>query len=49
VQSETAGVAFEPIAALKGVVQLDRLDDQRAIVLSRAENGALALQAVALP
>ena len=49
VATETGGVGFEPIAALKGVEQLDLLDAQRAIVLTRAEGGALALQAVALP
>ena len=37
VASETGGVGFEPVAALKGVEQLDRLDEQRAIVLTRAE------------
>jgi hypothetical protein len=49
VASETGGVGFEPITALKGVEQLDLLDDARAIVLQRAEGGALTLQAVALP
>jgi hypothetical protein len=49
VKSETGGVGFEPVATLKGVEQLDLLDDQRALVLIRAEGGALALQAVALP
>ena len=49
VKTETGGVGFEPIASLKGVEQLDLLDEQRAIVLTRAEGGALSLQAVALP
>jgi hypothetical protein len=49
VASETGGVAFETVASLKGVEQLDLLDDRRALVLMRAEGGALALQAVALP
>ncbi len=49
VKTETGGVGFEPVTALKGVEQLDRLDDQRAIVLTRAEGGALSLQAVVLP
>ena len=48
VNAETAGVGFEPITALKGVVQLDQLDAQRALVLTRVD-GALSLQAVALP
>ena len=45
----TGGVGFETIASMKGVEQLDLLDAQRAIVLARAEGGALSLQAVALP
>jgi hypothetical protein len=48
VESETGGVRFEPITALKGVEQLDLLDDARALILTRAEGG-LTLQAVALP
>ena len=49
VTTETGGVGFEPIATLKGVVQLDLLDAQRALVLSRADGGSVSLQAVALP
>jgi hypothetical protein len=49
VNSETGGVPFETVTALKGVEQLDLLDDARAIVLQRADGGALSLQAVALP
>ena len=49
VTAETGGVGFEPVATLKGVEQLDLLDDQRAIVLTRADGGALSLLAVALP
>jgi hypothetical protein len=49
VKTETGGVGFEPVTALKGVEQLDLLDNQRAIVLMRGEGGALSLQAVALP
>jgi hypothetical protein len=49
VATETGGVGFEPVASLKGVEQLDLLDAQRAIVLARAEGGALSLQAVPLP
>jgi hypothetical protein len=49
VNTETGGVGFEPVATLKGVEQLDLLDDQRAIVLTRADGGALSLLAVALP
>lgn len=49
VASETGGVGFEPVASLKGVEQLDLLDGQRALILARADGGALSLQAVALP
>ena len=48
VKSETGGVGFEAVAALKGIEQLDLLDAQRALVLSRVD-GALSLQAIALP
>jgi hypothetical protein len=48
VTSETAGIAYETIASMKGVEQMDMLDAQRSIVLTRA-NGALNLSAVALP
>jgi len=49
VATETGGVGFEPIATLKGVEQLDLLDGERAIVLTRTEGGVLSLQAIALP
>ena len=46
----TAGVPFEKISSMSGVEQLDRLDDDHAIILARAsEDGPLDLQAVALP
>ena len=48
VTTETGGVGFEPITALKGIDQLDLLDGQRALVLARG-TGTVALQVVALP
>ena len=46
----TAGVGFETIAALAGTRQLDRLDNMRIIVLSRADATApINLKAVPLP
>jgi hypothetical protein len=45
----TAGVPYETIASLKGIVQLDQFDAQRAVVLERADSGALNLKTVALP
>jgi hypothetical protein len=37
------------VTALKGVEQLDLLDDTRTIVLARSAAGALNLDVVALP
>jgi hypothetical protein len=45
---KTAGVIHELVPTMKGVEQLDLLDDARALVLARAE-GTLNLQAAALP
>jgi len=42
------GVVPETITSLKGVEQLDKLDDTRAVVLMRT-SGALDLQIIALP
>jgi hypothetical protein len=49
VSSETGGVPFETITSMKGVEQLDLLDDARTIVLARSEAGSLNLDVVALP
>ena len=48
VTTETAGIAYETIASMKGVEQMDQLDAQRSIVLARTATG-LNLSAVALP
>jgi hypothetical protein len=48
VAAETAGVPYETIASMKGVEQLDLLDAQNSIVISRAASG-LNLQIVPLP
>ena len=45
----TAGLSYETIAEMKGVVQLDRLDDQHAVVLIQEESGAMSLKTVELP
>jgi hypothetical protein len=45
----TAGIAYETISQLKGVEQLDLLDDKQALVIVRNEAGPLNLEAVALP
>lgn len=44
----TAGVAFEPVTQLAGVLQLDKLDADRAVVLVK-ENDKLAVRTVPLP
>jgi hypothetical protein len=43
------GLPYETIESWKGIDQLDRLDNQHAIVLRRAEGGALNLESLALP
>jgi len=44
-----AGVAYETIAQMTGVEQLDLLDQQYAIVIARNDAGVADLEAVALP
>jgi hypothetical protein len=46
--TEITGVPYETIADLKGVQQLDKLDDSKALVLVNT-NGSLDLRTVALP
>ncbi len=45
----TAGVKFEKIKDLAGVLQLDKLDDSRAILLIQADDKSLTLKSVMLP
>lgn len=47
--NETAGVPFEKVDAMKGVQQLDLLDQSHALLLVQSTAGALDLQSVALP
>jgi len=47
-QTEITGVPYETIAALKGVQQLDKLDDSNAVVLM-GEGASLDLRTIALP
>jgi hypothetical protein len=49
VEAATGGIPYETIAALKGVEQLDLLDDKQTLLLARGESGALNLQTVPLP
>jgi hypothetical protein len=48
-KGEKAGVGYETVDALKGVQQLDKLDDGRAVMLVKADTGELNLVTVALP
>jgi len=45
----TAGQPYETIEGLKGVVQLDRLNDTHAVILVKTDDGAQHLQTVELP
>jgi len=45
----TAGQEFETIKNLKGVVQLDKLTDQRGVIVTQAEDGSLSLSTIDLP
>lgn len=45
----TAGVVYETVAQMKGVEQLDLLDESHSIVIARTDEGALNLEAVLLP
>ena len=48
VKTETGGVAYETVASMTGIEQMDQLDAQRSIVLARTPAG-LNLSAVPLP
>ena len=47
--ADKAGVTYETITSMKAVEQLDLLDANRTIVLSRTDAGVLDLDVVALP
>ena len=44
-----AGQPYETIESMQGVVQLDKLDDKRALVVIQQENAPMSLRAVELP
>jgi len=46
---DKAGLPYETIKDLKGVMQLDRLDKENALVLLRDESGTMRLDTVPLP
>ena len=45
----TRGIGYDTIASLKGVVQMDKLDDGHAVILVQDSGGALNLETVELP
>jgi hypothetical protein len=47
--ADTAGVPYETIESMTGVMQLDLLDATHSIVLTQTESGAINLEAVILP
>jgi len=47
--ADKQGVPYETIDGLKGVEQLARLDEGRAVMLIKADNGAVELKTLALP
>ena len=47
--SDTDGIAYEKIADLKGVTQLDELDKGHALILVQTPAGAQNLETIALP
>jgi hypothetical protein len=48
-QTDVTGVPYETISSLKGVEQLDKVDDSRGMILVRSESGSLDLKGLALP
>jgi len=47
--ADTAGLKYETIKSLADVDQLDKLDNQHALVLRKAKTGAMTLETVELP
>lgn len=49
VEGETEGLPYDTIEAWTGVDQLDRFDDDQAIVVRRSDGGTLSLESLTLP
>jgi hypothetical protein len=47
--NDKAGISYETVQSMKGIVQLDLLDDTHSLVVARSDAGTLNLDAVALP
>jgi hypothetical protein len=48
-QTDITGLPYETLGELKGVEQLDRLDDTKAVLLVKNEAGAVDLKTIGLP
>ena len=48
-RTDKQGLGYETVESLKGVLQLDKLDGARAVVLVQTEDGGLNLQTIDLP
>jgi len=48
-ESETAGLKYETIKGVEGVVQLDAFDKEHALVLIKTKSGSYNLQTIELP
>lgn len=48
-RTDITGLPYETIEHLKGVQQLDQLDESNALILVRSDSGSLDLQTVAFP
>ncbi len=48
-KTDITGLPYETIDALEGVQQLDRLDDDSAVILVQDEGGSMDLKTIALP
>jgi len=43
------GLSYDTLSTLKGVMQLDKLDDHHALILVQTDSGAMNLQTIELP
>lgn len=49
VKTQTAGQTYETIKELEGVVQLDKLNNTHAVIVTQSQSGAQDLRTIALP
>ena len=47
--SGTKGIGYDKISDLKGVIQMDKLDEGHAVILTQDQDGPLNLKTVELP